>query len=255
MFKNKIFITIDIDWACDEVISNTLNILQKEDIKATFLVTHETKLLERLRKNKDIEIGIHPNFNSMLFDKKNDENVEEKIDYLKLIVPEAVTMRSHSLTQNSYILQIEKQKGITYDLNTYIPFHSNIETKPFYNHNEIIRVPFGWEDDLHCIEIRNGYRNGWNVDELLEFNGVKIFNFHPIHIFLNTEDLDRYERAKPYYKNYEKLKKFVNNNEKCGTRFFLNNLISKAKEKDFEFLNIKDIKLLKKLTNKDNVTL
>ena len=45
-YNDKIFITFDIDWAADDVIAYCLNLLEKNDIKATFFVTHETKMLE-----------------------------------------------------------------------------------------------------------------------------------------------------------------------------------------------------------------
>lgn len=57
-WQNKIFLTFDIDWASDEVLSYTLDIIEKYDIKATFFVTHETKLLERMRNNPNIEFCV-----------------------------------------------------------------------------------------------------------------------------------------------------------------------------------------------------
>ena len=47
-WQDKIFITFDIDWCSDEVLSYTLDFVEKYNIKATFFVTHETKLLEHL---------------------------------------------------------------------------------------------------------------------------------------------------------------------------------------------------------------
>ena len=65
-WEDKIFLTFDIDWCSDEVLSFTLDIIEKNNIKATFFVTHETLLLERMRDNPKIELGIHPNFNFLL---------------------------------------------------------------------------------------------------------------------------------------------------------------------------------------------
>ena len=41
-WKDKMFLTFDIDWCSDEVLLYTLDIIEKYNIKATFFVTHET---------------------------------------------------------------------------------------------------------------------------------------------------------------------------------------------------------------------
>ncbi len=62
-YNGKIFLTFDIDWAINDVLMSTIDIIEKYNIKATFFVTHRTELLERMDKNKNIELAIHPNFN------------------------------------------------------------------------------------------------------------------------------------------------------------------------------------------------
>ena len=62
----SIFLTLDIDWAHDEVLNDTIDLLESSGIKATWFATHDTKVLERLRVNQNFEIGIHPNFNPLL---------------------------------------------------------------------------------------------------------------------------------------------------------------------------------------------
>lgn len=143
-WQDKLFISFDIDWCSDEVLSYTLDIVEKYNIKATFFVTHETLLLERMRDNPKIELGIHPNFNPLLSgDFRYGKNFEEVIEYYKNIVPAALGVRSHSMTQNSPILDTFEKFGLIYDCNTFIPYSSNIEVKP-YNHwtDKLIKVPY-----------------------------------------------------------------------------------------------------------------
>jgi hypothetical protein len=198
-WQDKIFVTFDLDWCSDEVLSYTLDIVEEYDIKATFFVTHHTPLLVRMRANPKIELSIHPNFNFLLEgDFRYGKNIEEVIKYYKDIVPEAVSVRSHSMTQSSKILDSFEKFGILYDCNTFIPFSSGIELKP-YKHwtNKLIKVPYFWEDDVHCL-----YEWEWNVEKFIKYKGIKVFDFHPIHIFLNTEDLDRYNRYKQIKVNF-----------------------------------------------------
>ena len=121
-WEDKIFLTFDIDWCSDEVLSFTLDIIEKNNIKATFFVIHETKLLDRMRANPNIELGIHPNFNPLLSgDFRYGKNIDEVVGYYKNIVPEAMSVRSHSLTQSGVIFPIFEKNNLTYECNTFIP--------------------------------------------------------------------------------------------------------------------------------------
>lgn len=52
---DNIYLTLDLDWACDEVWT----FIEKEDLKCTFFITHQTPLLTRVRATPNIEPGIH----------------------------------------------------------------------------------------------------------------------------------------------------------------------------------------------------
>ncbi|MBK7450428.1 MAG: hypothetical protein IPJ47_13810, partial [Anaerolineales bacterium] len=103
--------TFDIDWAHDDVLNDTIDLVEEANIAATWFVTHETPLLSRLRANSKFELGLHPNFNFLLEgDIRNGKNCHEVIDRMYAIVPEAVSARSHSMTQNSGILELFKSR-------------------------------------------------------------------------------------------------------------------------------------------------
>ena len=63
----------------------------------------------------------------------------------------------------------------------------------------------------------------------MNYSGIKVFDFHPIHIFLNTEHLDRYEKSREWHNCSENLQKQKYNG--FGTHSFLINLIEKGLEK------------------------
>lgn len=103
------------------------DIIEKNNIKATFFVTHETKLLDRMRANPNIELGIHPNFNPLLSgDFRYGKNIDEVVGYYKNIVPKTVSVRSHSLTQSGVIFPIFEKNNLTYECNTFIPLRGAI---------------------------------------------------------------------------------------------------------------------------------
>ena len=45
-WQNKVFPTFDIDWACDEVLADTTDLVEEADVAATWFVTHDTPLLK-----------------------------------------------------------------------------------------------------------------------------------------------------------------------------------------------------------------
>lgn len=219
-WKDRVFITIDVDWALDEVLEFTLELLETNNIKATIFLTHETSLITRIRSNPNLELGIHPNFNFLLAgDFRYGENYGEVIEHYLDLVPDAISIRSHSTTQNSGILEKFSEMGLKYDSNDFIAFNSGIELKPWlYVNHQLIKVPYFWAEDVHML-----YREEWNVSKFLSIPGLKVFNFHPIQIFLNTEKQERYLKARPYLKEYKKLKELINPG--IGTRSFLMDLI------------------------------
>lgn len=204
----SIFLTLDIDWAHDEVLNDTIDLLESSGIKATWFATHDTKVLERLRVNQNFEIGIHPNFNPLLdgYFSKN-KNAEEVLERILDIVPAAKSLRSHSMTQNSRLLDLFAEKGITHESNHFIPFHSRIRTRPWKLWNGLCRAPYCWEDDIHIMysRIKINENNPLDIAETSGDGVLKVFDFHPIHIFLNTESMERYESTRSMHQDPKEL--------------------------------------------------
>lgn len=222
-WKDSIFITIDIDWASDKVIEDTLNILKNSNIKATILMTHRSDLIKDIESNHLFELGIHPNFNFLLNgDFRYGKNYKEVIDYYMNIIPNAKVVRSHSVSQNTLILDYYKEVGLKYDLNTEIPFSSNIKLKPYLDWTGLIKVPYFWQENISF-----SYKWEFNPTKFLN-DSLNVFNFHPIHIFLNSEHNKRYDDSKLYLNNYAELIHRVNK-ENEGIRNFLYRLIKKDK--------------------------
>ena len=61
-------------------------------------------------------------------------------------------------------------------------------------------IPYFWEDDVACVD-----NNVNDVSQLVYRKGIKVFDFHPIHVFLNTESLNRYENTRPLHQNPKEL--------------------------------------------------
>ena len=201
-WNKRLFLTFDIDWAHDQVLNDTIEIVQKYQASATWFVTHATTVLERLKANTKFELGIHPNFNFLLQGKHDaGQTARDVIERCLEIVPSAKVVRSHSMTQSSGLLEIFKECGLTHDVNHFVPHHTVIELKPWHIWNGLIRIPYSWEDDVHILYESIGVPQESPRDIAMDTSdrGLKVFDFHPMHVFLNTESLERYERTRPLH--------------------------------------------------------
>lgn len=218
-FEDCCFLTIDVDWCCDALLADSIDMVERVDAAATWFITHDTPLLKRLRENPKFELGLHPNFNLLLEgDSRNGVSVDDVIDRLLTIVPEAVSERSHSIQQSSQLWEILARKGLTHDCNHFIPEQAGIELKPWRLWNELIKVPYFWEDDVACL-----YGKHTSAQDLMGGGGLKVFDFHPAHVFLNTESLDRYERTRAFQRKPEELAE--HRHKGVGTRTLLEALL------------------------------
>jgi hypothetical protein len=207
-WDNQLFLTFDIDWANDEVLNDAIDLVDQAGVAATWFVTNKTPVLERLRENKKFELGIHPNFNFLLQGKHDvGQTAKDVVQRCLKIVPGAKTVRSHSMTQSSGLIEIFKQCGLTHDVNHFVPQHTGIELKPWLIWNNLVRIPYSWEDDVHILygSIGIPQKSPYDIATDTIGRGLKVFDFHPIHVFLNTESLDRYEQTRPLHQNPKEL--------------------------------------------------
>lgn len=219
---DHVFLTFDIDWAGDEVLEDTIALVESAEVAATWFVTHPTPLLERLRANPRFELGVHPNFNFLLEGRaRPGDSAERILDAIMAVVPEARAVRSHSMVQSSRLTELFMRRGLTHDCNEFIPVQSTLALRPWRLWNGLVKVPHFWEDDATCI-----YGGPFSVTRLLTTAGLKVFDFHPIHVFLNTEHLDRYERSRAIHRDPAALRR--ERFEGRGTRTALLELLETA---------------------------
>lgn len=217
------FLTFDIDWAADEILADTMSLVAEKNIKVTWFVTHGSPTVSKIRENNAWEMGLHPNFNQLLNGEKRG-SADEILADLFQIVPSATSIRSHSLVQSSRLGQLFVNSGITHESNDYIPSHCVNEVKPYRLENGLIKIPYIFSDELWCLS----EHNQTDFLSLTQRSGLRVFNFHPIHVYLNTECLQRYERTREFHHNPEKL--IRHRYSGYGTRSRLIDLLNEAKD-------------------------
>lgn len=215
--ENKIYLTFDVDWAHEEIIEYTLEILDLYNVKCTWFVTHKSSVL--LDKRNDYEIGIHPNFNKILDQEKLKKPARKVLEEMLNIVPTAKSIRSHSLMQSERLIDMFNEYGLSHTCNQYIPFSSKINLVPYKIWDDIIVVPHAFQDNAF---LRSKEKN---IIHDIEKSIFCSLNFHPIHIYLNTDKLERYEKARSFYQSPKMLKEFRNHG--YGTKTLLEDILSR----------------------------
>jgi hypothetical protein len=190
-------ITLDVDWAVEEVLDSVVGTLREAGLPATFFATHSSKVLERAEGDQ-FEIGLHPNFN----DSRGE--FEEPIATLKRAYPDAVGGRSHSLFVSSNILELYIRHGLTYESNIFLLDQPGL--MPVLRFEKLVSLPFNWSDDKH-FELGRPFRS---EAVGLGSNGLKVINFHPIHVFMNTRDLAHYDEYRQDQQDLNALERFAN---------------------------------------------
>ncbi len=224
--------TCDIDWAPEAVIQDTVNLFEIFGVKCTFFSTHHSLTLAKSNKNL-FEIGIHPDFTPLLKG-NNEKSFDDILDEILDIHPEARGVRTHTMLQNIHMMQKFADKKLVYEANNFLPYQTGL--KPFKLWNGLVRIPYNWEDDVH-------WAYGYSFDDCridLNESELIIFDFHPIHIYLNTENKYRYSEAKKFYEDPEKLLEY-RNTEVPGTRDLLVNLLKHCKSNNIETNRMIDI--------------
>jgi hypothetical protein len=206
-------ISFDVDWAPDATIEHTLEILDSAGVSATFFATHATPVLRGLDGH---EIGIHPNFVE-----SGPDDWAGILDEICDAYPEARGARCHAYHQNSHIFELFAGREIAYD--STVEMFRTPGIRAFRYFNGMLRLPVFWGDDTNWLT-----GGSWEP-ELLGMDdpdALYIFDFHPIHIFLNTESEERYVRAKPHYQDPDSLREHQNPEDSgTGARVMLKRLL------------------------------
>lgn len=219
--SKPLLITLDVDWAPDVAIDYAANILREHDVRSTWFITHASEAIELLKAKRDIfELGLHPNF---LPGSSHGDSVEQIVENVLQLQPEATSIRTHQLVQSTPIFDaIRENTNLAADMSLFLPQVLNAQAFRYGpDERQIVRIPYTWEDD---------YEFGrstpcWNPT--LDFDASQYYlalDFHPIHIYLNSDGPGQYQAFRasgiPLTEATEEdLLPFRNSGEGSGTAF------------------------------------
>jgi hypothetical protein len=198
-------ITCDIDWASDEIVNYFLSIMRRFNIRTTMFCTH------KMNMDGDHELAVHPNYES-------GESYDKNLGELIRLFPDAKGVRNHCMYFSGKILPVLGRYNIQYMSNC--TMYKQPMIRPYPVSKDILQLPIYCNDDT-LLYFDDSFRLNYKS---IAQPGLKIFGFHPIHVFLNTDSIKLYEDAKIYYHQMDKLKR-CRNNDGEGVETFLTELL------------------------------
>jgi hypothetical protein len=205
-------LTSDLDWASDYCIENFLAIAARFSVKPTIFVTHESAAIRKAAREGRVELGIHPNF---LPHSTHGECIESILAHVLGLAPHAAAVRCHRYVAGPEIERALAERGLRIDSN--VCCHLERGLAPVDLATGLLRLPVFFEDDVHWM-----HGMSWRfADHASAFfsAGLKILNFHPFFVALNTPDAAFHQRHKPHIPTLsaDKAAKFRHGGKGAGT--------------------------------------
>lgn len=178
---NSLVVTIDIDWACESAIEDTLDFLKNQNISPTVFVTHRSPRVEA--SLNEMEVGLHPYFDPR---SSHGATINEVVKHVMALPHNLPAFRCHRFANCNSSRQAMVEAGMQISSNTCTDLEI---VPPFKDRFGLIEVPIFLEDGgylwrKHPLEINQCLRG-----QLLR-PGVKVIIIHPMHFAINTPNFE-----------------------------------------------------------------
>ncbi len=205
MISPRHILTFDTDWCEDFVLEPLLDILEKADYRAVLFLTHRSgeAVMQEIESNRLIQVGIHPNLREV----GNEAGARSAISRLIREIPEATACRTHGLIWWFGLARILRDSGLLYDSSLIAPYHAL--SFP-WKIQEIYQFPIFMGDSFF---LQSGCPLTSFPQKVLLGGPLKVFNFHPIHLYCNTSNPKDWERIKEVMHNRKRLDSLIRSSE------------------------------------------
>lgn len=178
---SKLVITIDLDWACEAVIEETLSFFKDRNIKPTIFITHRSPAVEACMN--EFEVGLHPFFGE---DSSHGKSITDVVKKVMDMPHNLKGFRCHRFGVCNVSKQAMVETGMLISSNTC----TNLEAiRPFQDRFGLLEVPIFLEDggylwQKHPLVVQPSLIKA--VATLLP----KVILIHPMHFAINTPHFD-----------------------------------------------------------------
>lgn len=232
----ELVVTFDVEWAPDWIVESIANQLSAAGVRSTWFATHPSPLLQELAAEPLFEVGLHPNF---LPNSTQGETPAHIMETMLNWFPNAKCVRTHSLFQSEKLLQsFAEDFAIDVDCSILLPRCEAVmpHTLAWTDiERTIVRVPHIFQDNVHMAFDRD-----WVLEDAEpKGDGLKVFDFHPLHILLNSRDMSSF-RLLAGRKPFEKIQPADIEgliNDTTGVRDLFNVLVEKLADQSSDTIS------------------
>lgn len=174
-------VTLDTDWVPQFMLDSVLDMLEAYAVPATIFCTSPYEIVESDR----VEIGLHPN---MMSDSTQGKSEQERLGYVSTLYPHAAGLRTHRYYWHGGMYSMLEKSGLKYDSSILLPFQQHLKPSQCFG---ITRFPVWCGDNLY---MRLNPETSLFRPPGFDGPGLKVFNFHPVHIWLNSRSVEETSR-------------------------------------------------------------
>jgi hypothetical protein len=174
---NSLIITIDLDWACEPAVEETLDFLQNRGIRPTVFITHRSSRVES--SLNEIDVGLHPFFDP---GSSHGSTISKTVEYVMNLPHNLPAFRCHRYAICNASKQAMSAAGMFISSNVCTDLEI---VKPFRDRFGMLEVPIFLEDGGYLWLKRSLDINESLSKTILE-PGAKVITIHPMHFALNT---------------------------------------------------------------------
>lgn len=174
---SELIITIDLDWACEAAIEQTLDFFYKQGIKPTIFSTHNSGVIESVIN--DLEVGLHPYFAQ---NSSHGSTITEVVNHVMDLPHNIPAFRCHRFANCNLSNRAMADAGMKISSNVC----TDLEIIPsFKNRFGLVEFPIFIEDGgylwrNHPLEISGDLKNK------IKNENAKTILIHPMHFAINT---------------------------------------------------------------------
>lgn len=178
---NALAVTIDLDWACEAAIEETLDAFAEICVPVTVFATHRSPRVEAALD--ELEVGVHPYFAS---DSSHGATIDEVVDHVLDLPHNLAAFRCHRFASCNGSREALARAGFRISSNVC----TDLEVlPPFADRYGCLELPIFMEDGGFLLR-GHPLAIGGRLARGLEQQGTKIIVVHPMHFALNTPHFD-----------------------------------------------------------------
>jgi hypothetical protein len=183
--------SMDTDWCTAETIRYVFDHIVDSRLALTMFCTDNYPVLSERPRT---EIALHYNMENGGF--------EQSFKYIAEQFPEARGSRGHSLAFSERLRPVFRERRIAYD-SSYL-MYCLPHIRPFLIGRGLWEYPIYFMDMFHMEMAMNNGPEAPAKGELA-LSGLKVLDFHPVHLLLNTPTFEFYFQHKHFYHDTEGL--------------------------------------------------